>query len=475
MPIPTRSILAAFAALLPALAAHPAAIETPAAAPCVSAEADPRIEQAVQEIVEATGVPGVSLAIVQDRRIACARAWGQASLDPPVPATPDRPYAIGSISKQFTAAALLLLQEDGKLSLDDRLAKYFPGLTGADGITLRQLLSHTAGIQDYWPHDYLPAQMMESVSPQDIMDRWAKGPLDYPPGTQWQYSNTGFVIAAAVVEKVADRPFFAFLEERIFKPLGMTTVVDLDPATGDARLPTGYMRYALGPLRRPPQEGGGWMYGAGSLAMTGEDLSRWNVAMIEQRLLSPASWRAMQIEVLLASGVGARYGLGVSVGRKGQRRVVTHGGEVAGFTAENVVYPDDGVAIAAFVNQDAVGASGQVAEAVAKIVFDRADATDAERTVQARAIFEGLQQGRLDRGLFTANANGYFSEQAIADFQAGLAPLGAPESFEHSRTWARGGMTGRAWDVKAGGKVLRVWTYEMPDGRLEQYQVAIKE
>jgi len=473
MSILVRPILPTLA--LVAVLAWPAqAARADAAPPCLSADPASQVDAAVAKVMEATGVPSVSLAVVQDRRLACLRAWGHATLEPPEAATPAMPYAIGSISKQFTAAALLLLQEDGKLSLDDRLAKYLPDLTGADRISLRQLLSHTAGIQDYWPHDYLPAPMMARVTPQEIMDRWAKQPLDYEPGTRWQYSNTGYVIAAAVAEKVAGQPFFAFLQERIFTPLGMA-VIDLDHSAADARLPTGYMRYALGPLRLTPQEGGGWMYGAGSLAMTGEDLARWNVARMEQRILTPSSWREMQTEVLLADGVGARYGLGVQVGRKGQRRVITHGGEVGGFTAENVVYPDDGVAISVFVNQDAVGASGQVATAVADIVFATADAADAARTTQARAIFEGLQQGRLDRSLFTANANGYFSEQAIADFQSGLAPLGAPESFEHTRTWERGGMTGRAWDVTFTGKVLRVWTYEMPDGKIEQYQVAAKE
>jgi hypothetical protein len=146
------------------------------------------------------------------------------------------------------------------------------------------------------------------------------------------------------------------------------------------------------------------------------------------------------------------------------RRRLAHGGEVSGFTAANAVYPDDRVAIVVLVNQDASRAAEQLASRLEELVF-ASQTADARRTAQARGVFDGLQQGRLDRQLFTANANYYFSEQTLADFQASLAPLGAPKEFKQVRTWLRGGMTGRSYDA----------TYEMPDGRLEQFQVAVKE
>ena len=142
-------------------------------------------------------------------------------------------YSIGSISKQFTAAALLMLQEQGKLSLDDKVGKYIPDLTRANEVTIRQLLSHTSGYQDYWPQDYVMPGMLKPVTAQQIMDTWAKKPLDFDPGTKWQYSNTNYVIAGAIAEKVAGMPLWQFLEQRIFKPLGMSSAYDIDRTRAD--------------------------------------------------------------------------------------------------------------------------------------------------------------------------------------------------------------------------------------------------
>ena len=111
-------------------------------------------------------------------------------------------YSIGSVSKQFAASAILLLAEEGKLSLDDKVEKFVPGLTRGGDVTLRQLLSMTSGYQDYWPQDYVMPGMLKPVTPDEIVSRWAKIPLDFEPGTQWQYSNTNYVIIGMVVQKV---------------------------------------------------------------------------------------------------------------------------------------------------------------------------------------------------------------------------------------------------------------------------------
>ena len=126
-------------------------------------------------------------------RIVLAKAYGKQSETRPQTSV-DLPYQIASISKQFAGAAVLLLVEDGKLSLDDVVSKYIPDISGGDHITIRQLLSHTAGLQDYWPQDYSFKAMATPVTPQGIVDQWARKPLDFAPGTQWQYSNTGYVL-----------------------------------------------------------------------------------------------------------------------------------------------------------------------------------------------------------------------------------------------------------------------------------------
>ena len=464
--------LVTFASLL--LATPGFTADTPPAA-SLSVDTMKKIDAAAAEVLRKTGAPSTSIAIVRDGRTVYLQAYGDARLEQKLPAEPGMRYAIGSISKQFTAAAILLLQQDGKLSLDDKVAKYLPELTRANDITLRQLLSHTAGYQDYWPQDYMFPLMIEPVTPEGIMDRWARKPLDYEPGTKWQYSNTGYVIAGRIVEKASGKPFFEFLQERIFTPLQMTSVRDFDREPLTSGNASGYVNFALGPPRVAAPSGAGWLFGAGELAMTAEDLAKWDISIITRSLLSEASYRALETDTLLTSGVGAQYGLGVDVAMENHRRKVAHGGAVNGFTAENAVYPDDRMAIAVLVNQDSSPASAQLSEKLVEILFDQALPADDARTAQARAIFDGLQQGRLDRGLFTSNANFYFSEEALGDFKASLGPLGAPTEFKQTRRWLRGGMTGRSYDAKFADRTLRVWTYEMPDGKLEQFQVAVKE
>ena len=165
-----------------------------------------KIDAAVNQILSSTKVPSASIAIVKDGHIAYLQAYGQARLSPAMDATPQMQYSIGSISKQFTAAAVLLLAQEGKLTLDDPVAKYLPELTRAREVTIRMLLSHTSGYQDYWPEDYVMTSMMVPTTAQHILDVWGKRPLDFDPGTRWQYSNTNYVIAGRIVEQVSGVP-----------------------------------------------------------------------------------------------------------------------------------------------------------------------------------------------------------------------------------------------------------------------------
>ncbi len=458
-------------ALLLALLALPAYAPLRAQGVPTDEELPARVDAIASEVLQGTGVPSATVAVVKHGRLLYAQAYGAARLEPRVPATPEMRYAIGSISKQFTAAAILLLQQEGKLSLDDPIGRFVPGLTDGNEVTLRELLSHTSGYQDFWPQDYVMPMMLKGTTPQAIADTWARKPLDFPPGTRWQYSNTNYTLAGMVIEKASGMPYFQFIRTRILEPLGMTSAsnFDADPRVANA---TGYLRYALGPLRPAPDAGPGWMWAAGELAMTARDLARWDISVLDQSLLRPASYKQLEMEVVLRNGVGTGYGLGVDVGMQGGHRMISHGGEVSGFTAYNAVFPDDSAAVVVLTNQDAAPASGAIGGRVAQLLFTTQDAQTVAKTAQARSIFEGLQKGTIDRSLFTSNANAYFSEQALQDFAASLAPLGAPSAFVQTGQSLRGGMVLRSYRVTFPGRTLRVWTYEMPDGKLEQYQVA---
>ena len=268
-----RPALLSLVALIAAPPAHATPLDTAA------------IDHAATEILKTTQVPSASIAVVQDGRVVYTHAYGTQA--PRQPATVAARYPIASISKQFTATAILMLADEGKLSLDDKVGKYLPGLTDADKVTIRQLLSHTSGYRDFWPQDYSFAAMAKPVQPMEILDRWAKAPLDFAPGSQWQYSNTGYVAAGLIVEKVSGEPLMRFLTERVFQPLHMESAVDADFGMTRADA-TPHMRYALGPVRPERPAAPGWLYAAGQLAMNAPDLARWDIGMIDAKLLSPA-------------------------------------------------------------------------------------------------------------------------------------------------------------------------------------------
>jgi CubicO group peptidase (beta-lactamase class C family) len=434
-----------------------------------------RIDQIVQKVLQATGVPSASIAVVRDGSIAYVQAYGDARLDPRLPAKADMAYSIGSISKQFTAAVILMLQEQGKLSLDDRISKWLPDLTRANEITIRQVLSMTSGYQDYAPQDYMIPEWEKPISAEQILDRWAGKPLDFEPGTKWQYSNTNYVIAGLIAEKAGGRPLVDMLRERITTPLAMASVLDTNAKKLPESDPQGYFRYALGPLRPAPHEGPGWMYAAGELAMTPADLAKWDISLMRESLLRPSSYLAMETETVLKSGVGTRYGLGMVVTSTRGHRLLEHSGEVSGFTADNIVLPDDKFAVAVLTNQDAVSAASNIGRQLMEAFLQTANVSDPKQDALVRKVFDDLSAGKIDRALFTDNANAYFTEQALKDYSTSLAALGEVQSFQQTSSSLRGGMSHMNYEVSFAKKKVGINIYQMPDGKFEQYLIAAQE
>ncbi len=432
-----------------------------------------QIDSNVAAVLANTGAPGASIAVVQEGKIVYERAYGSARLSPSTPASTTMRFSIGSVSKQFTATAILLLAEEKRLSLDDKVAKWLPNLTRANEVSIRQLLSMTAGYQDYWPQDYVFPAMLQPIGPSQILEQWARKPLDFEPGTKWQYSNTNYIIAGLIVEKVSGMRFFEFLRKRVFTPVGMTSVKDADEGPLGAEDAAGYLRNALGPLRPAPKEAKGWLFAAGQLAMTAHDLALWDISVMDQKLLQPASYRTMQSTVLLNNGVASRYGLGVNVGTANGQRQISHGGAVSGYLTANSIYPDERTAIVVFVNiyPGAAGPDGQIAGGIARVLFATTDTETTKAVEQARRIFADLQQGKISRELFSTNANAYFSEQVVADFAASLSSLGVPTEFAPTSQSLRGGMTLRRFYIKCGARTLSLSTQTLPNGKLEQYMI----
>jgi CubicO group peptidase (beta-lactamase class C family) len=451
-----------------------ALLAAPAAAQPLTPVEIAQIDQAVAKDLADTSVPSASVAIVRDGRIVLTKAYGKASET--LSAHPDLPYQIASNSKQFTAMALLLLEDEGKLSLDDKVSKWIHGITDGDKITIRQLLAHTSGLQDFWPQDYSFAAMSEPATPQGIVDRWAKKPLDFEPGEQWQYSNTGYVVAGMIAEKASGETLLNYLKRKIFDPLDMKSVRDLDETNGP-EFPHGYGRYALGPVRQVTPPARDWLWAAGELSMTAEDLAKWNIARLNRTGVPANDWEAQETTVKLNNGKDSGYGLGVFV-RNEPRRAIVHGGEAVGFLSTNTVYPTERAAIVVLTNSWSGNAHARIARDIAKIILPGVSSEEPTVTAQAkraRSVYDQLRAGKLDRSQLTKNANFYFTPEAIADYQSSLAPLGNPTAFEREGSPVhRGGFVIQSYSVKYPGRTLTLSTFYEPgaNGRIEQFLVS---
>lgn len=425
----------------------------------------PSIDATVQDWLATSGAPSASIAVIQNGALTYAQAYGKAQLSPATAATPSTRYAVDSISKEFTAAAVLLLVQQGKLSLDDRVEKWFPDLGDASRVTVRQLLNHTSGIRDFWPQDFVPPEMLRPTSEAAIMQEWARRPLDFEAGTQWQYSNTGYVVAAAIVEKVCGARLMDFLQQNIFEPLKMEHVTEDDThplSAGDA---VPYTRQGLGPARHAPKEGPGWLFGAGALAMTPSELALWDISLMNRSLLAPASYEAMLEPVILKDGTKKDYGLGLDIQKTQGRTRIGHDGAGSGFLSAHRIWPDEKTAIIAVTNNDWATPD----DLVNRIAFIVLPPSAAE--ARARAVFSQYQQGAIDRSLFTDNGNSFLTAQALSDLKVSLGPLGSPVLIELQRESNRGGMVTRIWKILCHSKRLLAIERGYPNGKLEQFLV----
>lgn len=455
-----------------------------------------KIESAMSKVMDDTGTPSISLGIARGGSVVYTKAFGHAVLaehsdkmQPAVLADAAMAYPIGSISKQFTAACILLLQERGKLKLDDPVSKWFPDFTEANKVTIRNLLTHTSGYSDYAPQDYTIPAWTKPIKSQTLIREWATKPLDFEPGTKWQYSNTNFQLAALIVEKVSGQKFHDFLWENVIRPLKLQGVLDLD--TDRAKLQVrGYERHAMGLLRPAILESPGWYTGDGGLAMPVATLLQWDESIVHRTLLKPASYDEMIKPFVLKDGSDSHYGLGVFSQVRSGKRFLSHSGEVGGFVSNNVIDVDDDIAFAALTNVEGPGA-GPATSALVPILLPSlvntapkkaapkpeetslpAELTyDKSHAEQVKMILIDLQKGTLDPKLFTSDANFYFNAVTIGDFTSSLQPLGALQTVIQTSETLRGGMVFRTYAAKFADKTLSVTTYTQTDGKLEQFLV----
>jgi D-alanyl-D-alanine carboxypeptidase len=423
--------------------------------------------------VQQSNNAGLTVAVVKDGQVVLAKGYGKRSLEDGRAVETNTVFAIGSVSKQFTCTAILLLAEDGKLSVHDPVAKYYPGLTRAQDITLLDLMNHVSGYPDYYPLDFMDRRMLKATAEDELLKQYAGGKLDFEPGTRYSYSNTGYILLGRVVEKVSGENLGAFLSRRIFKPLGMTqTFYEME--SSDRRLATGYVTFALSEPEVIGPEGSGWLRGAGGLYSTPLDLVKWNLALVDGKVLKPESYALMTAPRKLTGGKISEYGCGVSVKIQSGRQVISHNGAVSGFNAYSAVVPSTRSAVIMMCNLEG-GLGSLPSQLLGLLLKEQANVPTIAGPAAAdtvKAVFAEFQKGKVSRQQFGDEFNHFLTDEKIAGAAKRLKGYGEPKKAEVLTSNERGGMEVTTTRLTFPSGALRVLMYRMPDGKIEQFFVS---
>ncbi len=297
------------------------------------------------------GGPGVVILVARDGKLLFCHGYGLADREEQIPATPTTQFRIGSLTKQFTAAAILRLRQDGKLSVDDPLAKYFPTYPDGEKITLRQLLHHTSGLHNFTSHPDFSARVVRPIAPADLVAWFQDDPPDFPPGEQFEYCNTGYVLLGQIVEKVSGQSLGDYFQQQFFTPLKMNGTGVFHNASPPDHAAKGYSSIA-GQLQPALDWDMSWAGGAGELYSTVGDLWRWTEALQGGRVLSPEDLRDMLAEFTIPrmDTLTQRYGMGIGHVEIEWLPFIGHDGGLPGFLSELMWFPEEKVTIAVLSN-----------------------------------------------------------------------------------------------------------------------------
>jgi CubicO group peptidase (beta-lactamase class C family) len=454
---------------------------------------DPKATDAlVAEKLKAGEFVGLSLAVMRDGRITLAKGYGVRSLENPSPVTEETMFAIGSVTKQFTSACVFLLAEEGKLSVLDKVAKYYPNLTRANDITLLDLMNHVSGYPDYYPLDFVDRRMLKEIAVDEVIRRYGTGKLDFEPGTRYSYSNTGYLILGRIVEKTSGEPFGDFLSRRILKPVGMGHTAYEPAATTGSAYALGYTSFALSPPEPAVPEAKGWISAAGGLYSTPSDLAKWDLALMDGKVLKPESFKLMTTPRKLADGRLTGYGCGLSIVVRNGETVISHNGAVSGFHAMNLMLPSTRSAVIVVSNFEGSNAETAVSRQVVLSLLPKGPAAGqappakkeppSRRDVpeisglsapeEAKAFFHRLQTAVVDRSELGDEFNWFLTNQKIQGAASRLKPYGEPTAAEIESIGERGGMEVSTARLTFKLGQLRTLMYRTPDGKIQQFFVS---
>ncbi|NII11069.1 serine hydrolase domain-containing protein [Oleiagrimonas sp. C23AA] len=433
-----------------------------------------RIDAGVRAIMQRTGTPSAVIEIAQHGQVLYRHAYGLRDRRKQRPATVDSYYEIGSITKQFTAAAVLQLQEAGKLHLDDKLSDYLPNAPHASEVTLRQLLSHTSGLPDYLDAIDKAGAIGKRASFDTLMSYVAGKPLDFAPGSHWSYTNTGYAMAGRVIEVVSHESYRHYVQTHLLDRAGMTHTYTVADEGTLPNMAIGYQRKDGRIVPAPTiADSVGWA--AGFLVSTVGDLEKWNVALRGGRIVTPADYALMSRSVRVGQG-DAGYGLGLFVGKLDGQPRIGHTGGSLGFTTASEYFPRQALLVIAFTN---FVDNPEPGETITTAIFEDLDPTiaaaamrpakgeNAAITRKLKAFFPHMQAGDTNSPLLAARL-GKKMKMGLAKRLAGeFKGYGQPTAFIYKGEHMQAGMTFHDYVIRFGpGSLLKFGIALDRDGKI---------
>ena len=411
----------------------------------ITARADDEVDRYVETQMSSLHIPGVSLAVVRDGRVIKAKGYGFANVELNAPATKETVYEIGSITKQFTAVAVMMLVEEGKISLDEKITKYFSKAPAAwNRITVRHLLNHTSGIQN---HVAVPGFMgifktnlsgETTPTSEELVKEFFKLPQEFEPGETWAYDNGGYILLGLIVERASGKSYFQFLDERIFKLLGMTVTRSTETKQIVPNRAAGY-EWVDGKFENRPVLLPAIAFSAGSVLSTALDMAKMDAALYTEKLLKKSSLDKIWTPAKTNDGALASldYGFGWFVGSFHKHRLVQHTGGTPGFSAAFYRFVDDRLTVIILTNhsdkiidQLAINIAGMY-EPKLKRAEGKID-PEPETTRRHQQVLANLLDGKHDAALFTPAMRKFLNTATGKGFWQWFASHGALQSFKFS-------------------------------------------
>ena len=405
--------------------------------PAWASAQEAEVDAFVRAQMAARHIPGVSVAVVKDGKVVLARGYGLANVEHQVPATPQTVYQLASVTKAFTAAAVMMLVEEGKLTLDAPLRTVMPDVPEAWGaVTISQLLTHTSGIPSYTSLPDFQQNVRTDYTPAELIALVRDRPVDFAPGEKYRYNNSGYVLLGMIVEKLSGQPWDAFLQARIFTPLGMTTARMNNLSAVVANRAQGYA-WANGTLRNGEYVSPTQPYAAGALIVSVLDLVKWDAALAARALLSPASYQAMYTPAPLTGGKTHPYGFGWEVAPYRTRPRLGHGGGIPGFSTYFARFVDDEVSVIVLANEGSGGAerlANGIAEFYIPALRENAPTpipdSNPTQTAFLKTVVTTIGTGTGEKDWFTPEAQAFFFPDRIKEGVYRVGAFGPLRSFD---------------------------------------------